>query len=61
MKREVLFEFTPAGATVKVTAVDAETGIEAVIQGPASAGQHALKQAAVKKLQYLLEKKLKKK
>jgi hypothetical protein len=61
MQREVLFEVTPSGSIVKVTAIDAETGIEAVIQGPVSAGQHALKQAALKKLVYLLEKQKKKK
>jgi hypothetical protein len=61
MKREVLFEVTSSGNIVKVTAVDAETGIEATIQGPASAGTHALKQTALKKLIYVLEKKLKKK
>jgi hypothetical protein len=61
MKREVLFEVTSSGNIVKVTAVDAETGIEATIQGPASAGPHALKQTALQKLIYVLGKKLKKK
>ncbi|MBI3419617.1 MAG: hypothetical protein HY053_05755 [Proteobacteria bacterium] len=54
--REVLFEFMPAGRVVKVTAVDPVTGIEATIQGPASAGEEVLKHSALQKLNYLLSK-----
>jgi hypothetical protein len=55
-KREALIEMTKIGNAVRVTAVDAKTGIEAVIQGPASAGQAMLRETALKKLQYLLDK-----
>ena len=55
-KREAFLEFTQIGSIVKVTAIDAETGIEAVIQGPASAGQGQLRDTALRKLQYLLDK-----
>lgn len=50
-------EYQRIGAIVKVTAIDPVTGTEAVLQGPASAGDHALGQAAVKKLEFLLRKK----
>lgn len=53
-QREYLVEFQRYGGIVKVTAIDTVTGREAVIQGPASAGEHALKLAAVKKLEFLL-------
>jgi hypothetical protein len=58
--REVLFEIVQSGAIAKVTAIDAQTGIEATIQGPASAGAAMLKKSAVQKLIYLLNKKNKK-
>lgn len=50
---EYLLEFQQIGALVRVTAIDPRTGVEAVIQGPASAGELALKQAAMRKLVYL--------
>jgi hypothetical protein len=43
-RREVLFEMSRVGAYMKVVAVDAETGTEVSIVGPASAPQEALKQ-----------------
>lgn len=55
--REVLFELFPIGMLVKVVAVDSLTGTEVVIQGPASAGEAMLKQTALKKLKYVLDKK----
>ncbi len=59
-KREVLFEITPAGHVVKVTAIDPITGVEATIQGPASAGPELLKRNAVQKLKFLIAKEKKK-
>ena len=56
-KGEILFEFVVQGNVVKATAIDAATGIEASIVGPAGAGREALAQAAVRKLRYLLDKK----
>lgn len=54
---EVLFEFTQIGSIMKVTAVDAETGTEVVIQGQASLPQTTLQNTALAKLRYVLEKK----
>jgi len=54
--REVLFEFQQVGSVIKVTAIDPDTGIEATIQGPATASQHILQQNAIQKLNYLLKK-----
>lgn len=53
---QILFEFKQVGNIIRVTAVDPITGIEAVIQGPASAGQAVLQQTAMKKLVYLIKK-----
>jgi hypothetical protein len=52
--REVLFELRQIGNTVKVTAIDVATNTEVCTMGPASAGQHALKTAALRKLEYVL-------
>jgi hypothetical protein len=56
-KREILIEFVVDGNAVKATAIDAETGVEASIVGPAGAARQALAQGAVRKLKYVLEKK----
>lgn len=48
--RAVYFEFTAIGASVKVTAIDAVTGIEVSVIGPASAAQAHLEQVALQKL-----------
>jgi hypothetical protein len=47
-------EYQQLGALVKVTAIDPVSRLEAVIQGPASAGEAALGRLAVQKLEYLL-------
>jgi hypothetical protein len=54
MRREVLFEFYRFGNTTKVTAVDPETMIEVSIVGPSSSGETTLRQAALRKLEYVL-------
>lgn len=51
---EVLLEFHQIGSVVKVSAVDPVTLTEVSISGPASAGEQALRQAAIKKLRYVL-------
>jgi hypothetical protein len=51
---EVLFEFRQVGGTVKVTAIHVATGTEIVLVGAASAGDYALKMAAIRKLVYVL-------
>jgi len=53
-EREIIFEFVQVGASVKVTAVDPASGIEAVIVGDPAAGEAALKRLARQKLDYVL-------
>ena len=53
---EVIVELRQHGAFVRATAVDAYTGVEATIVGSSSSPTHVLKQAAARKLQYVLEK-----
>lgn len=53
-EREVIFEFLRLGASVKVTAVDVATGIEASIVGAPNAGEVALRRLAKQKLDYVL-------
>jgi hypothetical protein len=55
--REVLIEFVVQGAYVRVAAIDAETGTEAVAVGAASASKEELTRLAVRKLEYVLAKK----
>lgn len=47
---EVYFEFTPVGPQVRVAAIDAATGIEVVVMGPASAAPTDLERLALAKL-----------
>jgi dihydropteroate synthase len=54
---EVLFEFRRVGGTVRVTAIHVATGAEIVMVGAASAGEHALKMAAMRKLAFVLGRK----
>jgi hypothetical protein len=56
-KGEIFLEFVVQGNVVKATAIDAATGVEASIVGPAHAGRDVLAQAAARKLKYVLEKK----
>ena len=48
--REVYFEFTAIGRSVRVAAIDAATGIEISIVGPATASQADLQRLAMQKL-----------
>ena len=48
--REVYFEFIAIGAVVKVMAIDAATGTEVSVMGPAGAAQADLEQLALAKL-----------
>ncbi len=48
--RDVYFEFTAIGSTVKVTAIDAATGTEVSVMGPTSAAQADLERLALQKL-----------
>ena len=53
--REVYFEFTAIGGTVKVVAIDALTGAEVSVMGPASAAQADLERLALQKLKARLK------
>jgi hypothetical protein len=46
----IYFEFTPIGASVKVVAIDAATGTEVSVVGPARAAQTDLRRLAMQKL-----------
>jgi hypothetical protein len=48
--REVFFEFIAIGGAVKVVAIDAVTGIEVTVMGPAGAAQADLERLALGKL-----------
>ena len=56
--REVLFEFTVVGAAVRVAAIDAATGIEVTVIGPAGAAQADLQRLALGKLRARLARSL---
>jgi len=53
---EVYFEFTRIGGTVKVAAIDGETGIEVTVVGPAAAASSDLERLALAKLKARLAK-----
>jgi hypothetical protein len=51
----VYFEFTPVGTSVKVVAIDAATGTEVSVIGPARAAQADLQRLALQKLKARLK------
>lgn len=53
---DVIIEMIQVGNAVKVTAIDATTGIEVSIVGAPSTGEEILKRNAVNKLNYVLRK-----
>ncbi len=53
----IYVEFTLLGNSVKATAIDPATGLEASIVGPAGAPRSVLAQAARRKLGFLAKKK----
>jgi len=53
---EVLFEYTQVGNSVRVTAIDAATGMEVTIQVPLSLSNADMQRAALRKLDYVLKK-----
>jgi len=52
--REIILEFHPVGAIVRVTAMDTMTLTEVSIQGPASTPQKILERNALKRLEYVM-------
>lgn len=55
-RKEIYIEYKQVGQAMKVTAIDAETGMEVVIMGPASAAQAHLQKIAIQKLEMQLKK-----
>ena len=53
---EVLFEFRQIGKALRITAIDPQSGIEAVMVGNPRYGQEALKRLAARKLKYVIAK-----
>ena len=51
----VYYEFTPVGGSVKVAAIDAATGTEVSVIGPARASQADLQRLALQKLKARLK------
>ncbi|MCE9508484.1 MAG: hypothetical protein K8R48_09285 [Alphaproteobacteria bacterium] len=54
--REVIFEFRQVGSLMRVMAMDTATMTEVLTQGPANAGEEALKKNALLRLEYVLRK-----
>jgi hypothetical protein len=54
--REVLIEIITIGAYAKVAAIDSATGTEISITGPADAERSTLEAAALRKLEFVLNK-----
>jgi len=55
--REIFVEFVILGNSVKATAIDPDSGLEASVVGPAGAPRTAMAQAARNKLNYVATKK----
>ena len=53
----IIIEMTKVGSSLKVTAVDEESGIEVSFVAPATASQAAINRLAKAKLAYVLKKK----
>jgi hypothetical protein len=53
---QVYFEFTAIGSSVRVAAIDAATGVEVSVIGPARASRADLQMLALRKLQSRLAK-----
>ena len=53
--REVIIEFLPCGAYVKVSAIDAATGLEVSIVGDPLRGEAALEDLVMQKLDYVMK------
>ncbi|WP_372396959.1 hypothetical protein ABMY26_23030 [Azospirillum sp. HJ39] len=53
---EVLFEFQRVGSYLKVVAIDAKTGVEVTVAGPATGSLELLKRTAINKLRFVQSK-----
>lgn len=54
---EILFEYVRVGNSVKVTALEPETRVEASVVVPASLNEDQMKMHALNRLKYVLKKK----
>ena len=54
--REVILEYRQQGNFMRVSAMDTATMTEIVVQCPAGAGEAVFKNAALKRLEYVLKK-----
>jgi hypothetical protein len=57
IKREIIIECAQFGNSVRVTAIDAESGTEVTFQAPLSASKLEMERTAVNKLNYVMKKK----
>ncbi len=55
-EREIIFEFTRVGRALKVTAIDAATGVEVSIVGDPGASETTLRHIARQKLAFVMSK-----
>jgi hypothetical protein len=55
---EILFEYVRQGSSVKVTAIETDTGIEAVVVVPANLPEDQMQMKALQKLRYIMQKKV---
>lgn len=58
-KGSVIVEMIPVGSYVKVSAIDTRTGTEVSIVGDPMRGEAALRKTAIRKLEYVLQKRKK--
>ena len=56
MAKDIFVEFVLLGNSIKATAIDPDTGLEASIVGPANAPRSTLADAARRKLEYVQKK-----
>ena len=54
---EILFEYMRSGTSIKVTAIEPNTGVEAVVVVPAGLSEQQMQARAMQKLLYILKKK----
>lgn len=54
---EILFEYVKQGNLIKVTAIEVETKVEAVVVVPASLSEKEMQMRAMQKLLYVMRKK----
>lgn len=55
-REHYIVEFHQVGNVMKVSAIDPATMVEVSIVGPVNAGEETLRRNAVRKLQYVLDK-----